>query len=138
MKILKIISVVLCLSFCYVLPVMSASSDVSLEQREPLKHLHKAPHHHRGMSMAMMKDLNLNDDQKAQWKKINEQKKAETQILREQIKKLHQQERQINEKYEAEIKKILTAEQVKKYDSMLQKRKEKQHKKLKKLKKESK
>ena len=58
--------------------------------------------------------------------------------MREQIKKLHQQERQINEKYEAEIKKILTAEQVKKYDSMLQKRKEKQHKKLKKLKKESK
>ncbi|MBR1825833.1 MAG: Spy/CpxP family protein refolding chaperone [Alphaproteobacteria bacterium] len=137
MKSLKFFLIVFSLSFGYILPAVSASAEVSVEQQEQQKHIHKAPRHHRGMSMAMMKDLNLNDEQKTQWKKLNEKKRAETANLREKINKLHEQEREVNEKYEAEIKKILTAEQIKKYESMLQKRPEKPHSKRMKPKKES-
>ena len=125
MKIFKVLFIVLSLSFGYIIPAFSTPSYVSLEQQDVQKKVRKGPHHHRGMSKAMMNELNLNDKQKAQWQEISAQQKKETAALREQIKKLQKQEHDINKKYEAKIKKILTAEQVKKYESMLPKKMEK-------------
>ena len=122
MKILPILFVALSLSLGYVLPAVSAPTDIPAAQQEPQKRLRPAPRFHRGMSKAMMKDLNLSAEQKAQWKEISAQKNKELRPLREQAKTLHEQERQISEKYEAQIKKILTEEQLKKYESMLPKR----------------
>lgn len=126
MRILSVLLMALCLSSGYI--TSSVAADIATPaQQEVQKHIRKGPRHHRGMSMAMMKDLNLSDAQKAKWKEISEQKKAEIAPLQEQMKTLHEQERKINDKYEAKIKKILNDEQLKKYESMLQKRPEKPH-----------
>lgn len=135
MKILKVVLVILGLSCGYILPAVGAFSDISTAPQEVQKNVRKTLRHHRGMSKAMMNELNLSDKQKAQWQEISAQKKVETDALREQVKKLREQERKLNEKYEAKIKKILTDEQIKKYESMLPKRREKPEGKLQKLKK---
>lgn len=128
MRILSVLLMALCLSSGYI--TSSVAADIATPaQQEVQKHFRKGPRHHRGMSMAMMKDLDLSAAQKAKWKEISEQKKAETAGLREQMEKLHEQERKINDKYEAKIKKILDEEQLKKYESMLQKRPERPHNK---------
>lgn len=132
MKFLSAVLMALSLSLCYVSTTNAADTAAPTQQEMP-KHFRKGPHHHRGMSMAMMKDLNLSDAQKAKWKEISEQKKAETAELRKQIKTLHEQERKINDKYEAKIKKLLNEEQLKKYESMLLQRLEKPHGKHKKF-----
>ncbi|MBR6355260.1 MAG: hypothetical protein IKR92_00255 [Alphaproteobacteria bacterium] len=132
MKFLSAVLMALCLSLSYI-PTTNAANDIAPAQQEMQKHIRKGPRHHRGMSMAMMKDLNLSDAQKAKWKEISEQKKAETAELRKQIKTLHEQERKINDKYEAKIKKLLNEEQLKKYESMLLQRPEKPHGKHKKF-----
>ncbi len=126
MKILSVLLTVLCLSFGYVSPSVAAPSNAPAQQ-EMQKHIRKSPRHHRGLSMAMMKELNLSAEQKAKWKEIVEQKIAETAPLRSQIKALHEQTGKIYDKYETKIKKILTEEQLQKYESMLQKRPEKPH-----------
>ena len=116
MKILQVLALALCLSLGYASSAVSASSDVPAKVENAKN---AAVRHHRGMSMAMMKDLNLNDEQKKQWKELSEQKKAEIKPLREQIKKLHEQEKEINAKYEAKVKKILTKEQSAVYEEKL-------------------
>lgn len=120
MKILQILAITLCLSLGYTLPTSAASADSATEVQKVMK----KPRHHRAMSAAMMKDLNLSAEQKAQWKAISEKKKAEIKPLREQMKKLHEQEMKINSKYENEIIKILTPAQAEKYKSMLPQRPE--------------
>lgn len=115
MKILQILAMVLCLSAGYVLPTNAAPDDSAVQMQKTVK----GPRHHRAMSKAMMEDLNLSAEQKAQWKKLSEQKKKEITPLREQMNKLHEQERRINEKYENEVIRILTPAQAEKYKSML-------------------
>lgn len=118
MKMFKVLLVVLSLCCGYAMPALSAASD-SVAAAEIKKDVPHRVRHHRGMSGAMMKDLDLNDAQKKQWKELATQKKAEIAPLREQMKKLHEQERQINEKYEAKVKAILNKEQADKYETML-------------------
>ena len=118
MKILQVLSLVLCLSLGYVMPAMSASDEAPAKM-EMMRKGRPEMRRHRAMSMAMMKDLELNDEQKAQWKALSEQKNEEMKPLREQMQKLRKQERKINKKYEEKIKKILTADQIAKYEAML-------------------
>jgi len=120
MKMLKVMCVALILCCGYVMPAFSASDNPAAAAE--VKRGFPRKMHHRGMSMAMMNELNLTDTQKTQWKELSEQKKAETKALREQLKKLHEQERVVNEKYEAKVKKILDKEQLAKYESLLLKR----------------
>lgn len=124
MKILRIMAAALAVFLGYTLPAVSAPFEAPIRME-----MKKAPrpemHHHHGMSMAMMNDLNLSETQKAKWKALTGQKKSEIEPLRTQINKLQEQERQINQKYEDKIKGILTAEQLKKYESMLIQRREK-------------
>ncbi|MBQ9270937.1 MAG: hypothetical protein IJ218_01555 [Alphaproteobacteria bacterium] len=121
MQIIKILLMVFSLTLGGTIPALCASvnSDTVSAQEMPHKHKHRKPQHHRRMSMAMMEDLNLSAEQKAKWKEISAQKKAELKPLRAQLKSLREQEMQINKKYEAKIKKILNAEQAEKYESML-------------------
>lgn len=125
MKTLQILLLALTFSLGYPLPAMSAPTEQIPAQA--IQKMTKGPRHHRGMSKAMMKELNLSEKQTTQWNALREKKKAETATLREQIKKLREQEEQINRKYEAEIKKILNDDQAKKYESMLSKRPERPH-----------
>lgn len=120
MKILQVMLVALVLSAGYVAPSFSAPSDIPAKAE--MKKGVRPAKHHREMSKAMMNELNLSESQKKQWKALAEQKKAEMAPLREQMKKLHQQEQQINKKYEAKIRSILNAEQQAKYESMLPKK----------------
>jgi Spy/CpxP family protein refolding chaperone len=127
MKMIKVMLVVFCLCCGYAMPALSASDNpaAAMEVKKGFPHKMR---HHRGLSMSMMKELNLTDAQKAQWKELSEQKKTETRTLREQLKKLHEQERVVNEKYEAKVKKILDQKQLAKYESLLLKRPEHGHK----------
>jgi Spy/CpxP family protein refolding chaperone len=120
MKILQVLAITLRLSLGYALPASAASADSATEVQKVMK----KPRHHRAMSEAMMKDLNLSDEQKAKWKAISEKKRAEIKPLREQMKNLREQEMKINGKYENEIIKILTPAQAEKYKSMLPQRPE--------------
>lgn len=129
MKILSILLMAFSLSFGYVASANATANEMEPPQQEMPKQFRKAPRHHHAMSKAMMNDLKLSDEQKAKWKEISEQKNAELKPLREQMAKLHKQERKINEKYEGKILKILTDEQQKKYESMLRKPPEKPFKK---------
>ncbi len=119
MKILQILTIIFCLSLGYALPTNAAPDNPARHEIAMQKNLKKGPRHHRAMSKAMMEDLNLSDEQKAQWKKISERRKNEMAPLREQMQKLHEKEQLVNKKYDAEIRKILNAEQIKKYESML-------------------
>lgn len=118
MKIFKVILVVFCICCGYTMPALSASDNLATTTEVKKGFPHKM-RHHRGLSLSMMRELNLTDTQKAQWKELSEQKKTESKALREQMKKLHEQERVVNEKYEAKVKKILDKEQLAKYESML-------------------
>ncbi|MBR3676921.1 MAG: Spy/CpxP family protein refolding chaperone [Alphaproteobacteria bacterium] len=127
MKMIKVMLVVFCLCCGYAMPAFSASDNpaAAMEVKKGFPHKMR---HHRGLSLSMMKELNLNDAQKAQWKELVDQKNSETKVLREQRQKLHEQERDINEKYEAKVKKILDQEQLAKYESLLLKRPKHGHK----------
>ena len=118
MKILQVLAVALCLSIGYAMPAMSASEEAPVNA-ELTKMKHPAMRHHRSMSKAMMKELNLNTEQKSQWDALANQKKKELRPIREQMRKLQEQERKINEKYDDKIKKLLNQEQKSKYKSML-------------------
>ncbi len=118
MRILQISALILSFMIAYALPTVAAPADSTPPPHEMHKII-KGPSHHRGTSMAMMKELNLDAKQREQWKVISAQKKAETEPLHAQMNKLREQELLINKKYEAKIKKILTAEQAQKYESLL-------------------
>ena len=120
MKILQVMLVALALTIGYVAPSFSAPADIPAKAE--MKKGVRPAKHHRSMSEAMMKDLDLSEAQKKQWKEISAQKKAEMAPLRDEMKKLHKQEQQINKKYEAKIRGILNAEQQAKYESMLPKK----------------
>ncbi len=122
MKILQICAMILCLSLGYVSPTNAAPDDFARHDITAQKNLKKGPRHHRAMSKAMMEDLNLSAEQKAQWEKIAERRKNELAPLREQMQKLREKEQWIDKKYDAEIRKLLNAEQTKKYESMLPQR----------------
>ena len=90
MKILQICAMILCLSLGYAAPTNAAPDDFARHEVTAQKNLKKGTRHHRAMSKAMMEDLNLSDEQKAQWEKISERRKNEIAPLREQMQKLRE------------------------------------------------
>ncbi|MCK5792088.1 MAG: Spy/CpxP family protein refolding chaperone [Ketobacter sp.] len=69
------------------------------------------------MLKGMTRQLNLTDEQQAQVKAILESKKAEMEAIRAQMQTLHAQTN-------AEIKTVLNPEQIKKFETMQEKRRE--------------
>jgi Spy/CpxP family protein refolding chaperone len=88
----------------------------------------KMAQHHDGMKEA----LNLSADQQARIKAIHEQEKAEGEKLKNSkltIEEHKAQRKALHEKYQAQVKAVLTAEQIQKMESMRNKMAEKHHEK---------